>query len=76
MAGLLEEVRGLKFRGKKAASFGSYGWSGESVKMLNDLASKAGFTVVSDGIRALWTPDDKASLECVQFGRQFALDVR
>jgi len=76
MAGLLEEVRGLKFRGKKASSFGSYGWSGESVKMLNDLASKAGFTVVSDGIRALWTPDDKASSESVQFGRQFALDVR
>ena len=76
MAGLLEEVRGLKFKNKKASSFGSYGWSGESVKMLNDLAAKAGFTVVSDGIKALWTPDEKAAGECVEFGRRFASDVK
>ena len=76
MAGLMEEVRGLKFKNKKASSFGSYGWSGESVKMLNELAVKAGFELVSDGIKALWTPDEKAKTECIEFGRKFAADVR
>ena len=36
VAGMLEEIRGLKFKNKKAASFGAYGWSGESVKMISE----------------------------------------
>jgi flavorubredoxin len=76
MAGIMEEIRGLRFKGKKAASFGSYGWSGESVKMLNELAVKAGFAVVSEGIRVMWTPDEKAAADCADFGKKFAADVR
>jgi len=76
MAGLIEEVRGLKFKQKKASSFGSYGWSGESVKMLNDLVSKAGFELTSEGIKVLWTPDDEGRKQCVEFGRKFAADVK
>ncbi len=76
MAGLMEEVRGLKFKGKMGASFGSYGWSGESVKMLNELAAKAGFDLVSEGIRVLWTPDDDGMKQCIEFGRKFAESVR
>ena len=72
MAGLMEEVRGLKFKNKKSASFGSYGWSGESVKMLNDLAVKSGFDLVNDGLKVLWTPDEEAKKQCVEFGKRFA----
>ncbi len=32
LAGLMEEIRGLGFKDKKAAAFGTYGWSGESVR--------------------------------------------
>ena len=76
MAGLLEEVRGLKFKNKKAASFGSYGWSGESVRILNELVSKAGFDLVSEGIKVLWTPDDEGMKECIEFGRKFASGIK
>lgn len=76
MAGLMEEVRGLKFKGKKGASFGSYGWSGESVKMLNELAVKSGFDLVSDGIKVLWTPDNDGMKQCIEFGRKFAESTR
>jgi len=76
MAGLMEEVRGLKFKGKKGASFGSYGWSGESVKMLNELITKSGFELVSDGIKVLWTPDNEGMKQCIEFGRKFAADVK
>jgi flavorubredoxin len=72
LAGFLEEIRGLKFAGKKGAAFGTYGWSGESVQMINDGIKKAGFELINDGIRAEWSPDDKALLECQDFGKEIA----
>jgi len=72
IAGILELIRGMKFKNKKAAAFGSYGWSGEAVKLVNEELKKAGFEVVSDGYRVNWEPD-KAELEKIkEFGRQLA----
>lgn len=34
IAGILEMARGIKYRGKKAAAFGSYGWNGDAPKMI------------------------------------------
>jgi anaerobic nitric oxide reductase flavorubredoxin len=76
LAGFLEELRGLKFIGKKGAAFGTYGWSGESVKMINEGLQKAGFELVSDGIRAEWNPDDKALKKCLDFGKEIALKIK
>lgn len=50
LAGLLEEVKGLGFKGKKAGSLGTYGWSGESVKRLESILDGAGFELVTEGI--------------------------
>ena len=70
IAGLLEEIEGLKFKDKKAASFGSYGWSGESVGILNERLKKSGFTMIDQDMKCLWNPDDEALKECLEFGRQ------
>ena len=70
IASLLEEIRGLSFKDKKALAFGCYGWSGESVKMISDSLRGAGFDVVNDGIKALWNPDEEARQECVEFGEK------
>ena len=59
VAGWLEFVRQLKFKNKKAAAFGCYGWSGESVKILTEQLTKAGFTVVEENIKSLWNPDEE-----------------
>ncbi len=72
VAGILEEIRGLEFKGKKAASFGCYGWSGESVKMINELLEKAGFEVIDEGIKALWNPNNEAINNCINYGRKIA----
>ncbi|HPB82118.1 MAG TPA: flavodoxin domain-containing protein, partial [Spirochaetota bacterium] len=71
IAGLLEEIRGLGFKNKKAAAFGSYGWSGESVKMISEGLKQAGFAVVNEGFRAMWTPGEEAKRECAEFGAGF-----
>ncbi len=70
LGGLLEMMKGLKFKNKKAATFGSYGWSGEAVKQLSDHLREAGFTVLNEGLRMLWVPDEKSLEECSVFGTE------
>jgi flavorubredoxin len=72
MAGLLEEIKGLSFKDKKAAVFGSYGWSGESTGVLAGSLKKAGFTVVDDGLKVLWNPSEKSIEECFSYGQKLA----
>ena len=71
IAGILEEIRGLGFRNKKAAAFGSYGWSGQSVKMISEGLKAGGFEVVNEGLKLSWTPDEEALKKCEKFGSQF-----
>lgn len=68
-AGIVEIIKGLGFKNKKAAAFGCYGWSGESVGIITEELNKAGFDVVNEGIKALWNPDDEALEQCVAYGR-------
>ena len=75
VAGLLEEIRGLAFKDKKAAVFGCYGWSGESVRILKDSLEKAGFSVVTDGLKTMWNPSEESKQQCVEFGRKLAADL-
>lgn len=75
IAGLLEEMKGLKFKKKKASSFGSYGWSGESVKIMNEQLKSAGFELAGEGIRAMWTPDGEAEKACIEYGKSFVQSI-
>jgi flavorubredoxin len=68
-AAILEMIKGLQFKGKKGAAFGSYGWSGESVKIINDELNKAGFEIISEGIKELWNPDEDGLNRCRDLGR-------
>ena len=72
IAGIMEMIKGLKLKTKKAAAFGSYGWSGEAVKLLNEELKKAGFTLINDGLRCMWTPTEENIKECIDFGKEIA----
>jgi len=69
VAAILEEMRGLSFKNKKAAAFGTYGWSGESVKQISQRLAEGGFTVLNDGLRLLWHPDRQGIEACMSFGK-------
>ncbi|NLM25613.1 MAG: anaerobic nitric oxide reductase flavorubredoxin [Firmicutes bacterium] len=71
MGSMMEMVKGMKFKNKKAAAFGSYGWSGEAVKLITQELKDAGFEVVDEGIRALWQPDAEAVAACIAYGKEF-----
>ena len=72
VAGIMEEIKGLKFKGKKAAAFGCYGWSGESNKVLSEFLRSSGFEVLDDGFKALWVPDASTLDAAYEYGKAFA----
>jgi anaerobic nitric oxide reductase flavorubredoxin len=72
VAGFMEQIRGLNFKDKKAAAFGTYGWSGESVDMINQGLENAGFELLESGLKSTWNPDEKSLKECVDFGKEIA----
>ncbi len=76
LASIFELIKSLSFKEKKAASFGSYGWSGESVKLLNEKLTQSGFELVNDGLRVEWKPDEDAIETCIDFGREFAKSTK
>ena len=67
-AAILEQIKGLSFKNKKAASFGCYGWSGEGVEVITEGLRKAGFEIIAEGLKVLWNPDDEAIAKCIKFG--------
>jgi len=76
MAKILEEMRGLRFKNKIGAAFGSYGWSGESVKDIEEVFRKAGIPLVREGIRVKWQPGVADLVTCRAFGRELAAAVK
>lgn len=72
IAGILEMIKGLKLKNKKAAAFGSYGWSGEAVGQITQKLKEAGFEIVNDGLKAMWTPNQVVKEQCIKFGEEIA----
>ncbi|MBW1607982.1 MAG: anaerobic nitric oxide reductase flavorubredoxin [Deltaproteobacteria bacterium] len=75
VAAILEEIKGLRFKNKKAVAFGCYGWSGESTKIISESLKSAGFEIVDDGIKVLWNPDDESTTKCTEYGKKFVANI-
>lgn len=69
---ILEDIRGLKFQNKLGAAFGSYGWSGEAVKVIQEHLTAAKVTIIREGIKCKWQPSTKDLEDCRAFGREIA----
>ncbi|MBI5442134.1 MAG: flavodoxin domain-containing protein [Deltaproteobacteria bacterium] len=72
IAGILDLLAGLRFKGKKAAAFGSYGWSGESADAIHRHLKEAGFEVLDEKLKLKYQPTGDELDECMSFGRRFA----
>ncbi len=75
-ASILEIIKGLKFKGKVATAFGSYGWSGESPKIVEQRLTDAGFEIIQELIKVKYDPTPENLRECEAFGEQFALKMK
>lgn len=68
--GLLEMIKGLKFVGKKAAAFGTYGWNDMASKQIDKLLREAGFDVVLEPLSNNWEPSADMLAQCVEYGKK------
>lgn len=59
VGGWLSFLEELKFKGKKAAVFGCYGWSGEGNKVLRARLEESGFSVVEPEMKCNWNPREE-----------------
>ncbi len=75
-AGLLEEIRAHRFKGKLGAGFGSYGWSGEAPKKISASLEEAGLItpLAPLGFKYSLTEDDLK--QCEEFGENFAKEMK
>lgn len=76
MAKVLEEMRGLRFKNKMGAAFGSYGWSGECVKEIEEVFRKAAIPIIKEGIRIKWQPSEADLQKCRAYGRELAVAMK
>ncbi|MGI6379357.1 MAG: MBL fold metallo-hydrolase [Anaerolineae bacterium] len=72
---ILADLKGLGFKNKVGAAFGSYGWSGEGVAQIEEHLRACDIPVVAEGVRAMWQPTDSDLDACRELGRQVAQAV-
>ena len=65
----------VKLKTNIAGIFGSYGWSGESCKMVEERLKGMGFKLVSDPVRTMFTPTSDVLEQCQQLGALVAEQV-
>jgi flavorubredoxin len=69
---VLTYMKGLKPKNKIGAAFGSYGWSGEAVKLINKELEAMKFDVVDPGLKIRYVPDDKGVEAAYDLGKRIA----
>ncbi|BHH83905.1 FprA family A-type flavoprotein [Desulforhopalus sp. 52FAK] len=70
MAGFLMYMRGLKPTNKIGATFGSFGWSGEAVSLMNKALEEMKIDVIEDGLKIKYVPTEDKLDECREMGRR------
>ena len=68
----LTYMKGLKPKNKIGAAFGSYGWSGESVKLVNKELEEMNFKIIDPGLKIQYIPDEKGLEACYELGTKIA----
>jgi flavorubredoxin len=75
IADVLCYLRGLKPRNLIGAAFGSFGWSGEGVKQVNDILAGMGLSHVAEPLKVRWVPDKETLARCHTYGRDLAKKI-
>ena len=73
---LLEDIRGLRFKNKVGAAFGTYGWSGEALGVIEEHLKKCQIPLAAEGVKAKWQPREDDLAKCRDFGRAIAEAVK
>ena len=69
---LLSSLVSIKVSDKLGAAFGSYGWSGEAINMIEDRLRGLKLRVPVKGVRAKLIPTEEELERCRDLGKQLA----
>ncbi len=72
---LLTHLSAFSQKGLPAAAFGSYGWTGEAVKMIQDRMKSLGMKVRTEGFRSRFNPSPKDIEGMKSFVNEFAKEI-
>ena len=72
MADLICYAKGLRPINKVGAAFGSYGWAGESVRLLNQELEAMKIKIAHPGIKVKYVPRKEDLKECYAMGEAIA----
>jgi flavorubredoxin len=75
MADVLTYLRGLKPQNLVGAAFGSYGWSGEAVRQIEEVLCGMKVEIGGEGIRVKNVPDSEVLTRCYELGMGMAQKV-
>jgi flavorubredoxin len=70
LSDLLVYLKGLRPLNKIGAAFGSYGWSGEAVKQINQFLEEMKIEVVDPGLRINYVPTADDLQQCLALGQK------
>ncbi len=70
LADMLHYLRGLRPQNKIGAAFGSYGWSGEAVPLINQAMEEMKIEVIDPGLKIKHFPTPKDLETCEELGRK------
>ncbi len=76
MADIMTYMKGLKPKNLIGAAFGSYGWSGEAVKQLEEMLTEMKVESAGEGIRVKNAPDGEILTRCYELGMTMAEKVK
>ncbi len=72
---ILTYMKGLRPKNKIGAAFGSYGWSGESVKLIHDELAAMKFDMLDGGLKIQYVPDKEGLGNCRAYGQKIGQAV-
>ena len=75
VADVLTYMKGLKPADKIGGAFGSYGWSGEAVKLVQAELEAMKFRMIDPAPRLQYVPDGDGIAECYAYGRKIGAAV-
>ncbi|MCX7985813.1 MAG: FprA family A-type flavoprotein [Bacteroidales bacterium] len=73
---LFSVVNPIRDRGKLAAAFGSYGWSGEAPGLIENHLKNLKFKIFCEGVKAKFFPYDEKSQKFIELGQAFAAELQ
>ncbi len=76
IADVMTYIKGLRPQNKIAAAFGSYGWSGEAVKILNKEFAEMKLEIIDDGVKVQYVPDEDDLQKCFDLGVKLAKTLK